>query len=144
MKQKNKQNKSISQTMLVKQLNKELMQVTYVAMLEGTDLQGDYISADEVRKAKESFNRSMQRANLFHIMMTDKFFVEESYLAPTDLNFGGVDIKKGTWLITLQINDEDLWEMIKTGEINGISIGAMASIEEYEDESEEQEEETDE
>lgn len=112
-----------------KQHNEELMQVTYVAMMpDEVDLHGDFTSADEVRKAKESFNKSAMRANLFHRMMTDKFSVIESYLAPTDFILGDIPVKKGTWLMTFQIHDENIWKMIKSGDINGISIGAMAKV----------------
>lgn len=112
-----------------KALNEELMQVTYVAMQEGTDLHGDYTSLDEVRKAKESFNKSMQRANLFHLVMTDSFSVIESYLAPADMTLNEHFVAKGTWLMTLQVHDDTLWQMIKSGEISGISIGAVAKVE---------------
>jgi len=119
---------------VVKALNEELMQVTYVAMLpNSTDLAGDFTSAEEVRKAKESFNNSEQRANLFHMSMTDTFSVIESYLAPADMILNSQAVLKGTWLMTLQINDSDLWELVKSGDINGISIGAEASVETLEE-----------
>jgi len=119
---------------VIKALNEELMQVTYVAMLpDSTDLAGDFTSADEVRKAKESFNNSEQRANLFHMSMTDTFSVIESYLAPADMILNSQAVLKGTWLMTLQINDSDLWELVKSGDINGISIGAEASVETLEE-----------
>lgn len=119
---------------VIKALNEELMQVTYVAMLpDSTDLAGDFTSAEEVRKAKESFNKSEQRANLFHMSMTDTFAVIESYLAPADMILNNQAVLKGTWLMTLQINDSDLWELVKSGDINGISIGAEASVETLEE-----------
>ena len=119
---------------VIKALNEELMQVTYVAMLpDSTDLAGDFTSAEEVRKAKESFNKSEQRANLFHMSMTDTFSVLESYLAPADMILNNQAVLKGTWLMTLQINDSDLWELVKSGDINGISIGAEATVETLED-----------
>ena len=114
---------------VAKSTNEELMQVTYVAMLpDEVDLQGDYTSADEVRKAMESFNRSPKRANLFHRMMTDTFEVIESYLAPTTFELGGIEVQKGTWLMTLQVNDDEVWDLIKSGDLNGISIGCMAEV----------------
>ena len=118
-----------------KAVNEELKQVTYVAMLpDHVDLHGDYTSEEEVRKAKESFNRSNMQANLFHVAMTDKFSVIESYLAPVDFILGDNFVKKGTLLMTLQVNDDDVWALIKSGDINGISIGALASVETIEEE----------
>lgn len=121
-----------------KSANDELMQVTYVAMMpDMVDLHGDFTSAEEVRKAMESFNKSAMRANLFHRVMTDTFSVIESYLAPTDFVLDDIPVKKGTWLMTLQVHDEDVWALIKSGDINGISIGAMATVEQAESEGDE-------
>jgi hypothetical protein len=120
---------------ITKAVDEELKQVTYVAMIpDHTDLHGDYTSENEVRKAKESFNKSMMRANLFHMVMTDTFDVIESYLAPCDMVLNDQFVKKSTWLMTLQVHDDTLWQMIKDDEITGISIGALASVEDTEDE----------
>jgi hypothetical protein len=120
---------------VTKAVDEELKQVTYVAMIpDHTDLHGDYTSENEVRKAKESFNKSMMRANLFHLVMTDTFDVIESYLAPCDMVLNDQFVKKSTWLMTLQVHDDTLWQMIKDDEVTGISIGALASVEDAEDE----------
>lgn len=120
---------------VVKSLNEELKQVTYVAMQEGVDLHGDLVTAQEVQKAHASFSKSAMKANLFHMMMTDTFSVLESYLAPVDMVLSEHFVKKGTWLMTLQVNDDDVWQLIKSGEINGISIGALANVEDIEDDT---------
>ena len=114
---------------IAKSLNEELQQVTYVAMKPGVDLHGDMVDLETVRLAKESFNKSAQRANLFHLTMTDSFEVIESYLIPCDVTLNGHFVEKGSWLMTLQVHDSDVWEMIKSEDINGISIGAMAEVE---------------
>lgn len=122
--------KSVS---VIKAANEELKQVLFVAMLpDSTDLHGDYTSSEEVRKAKESFNKSQMNTNLFHLAMTDKFEVIESYLSPVDFVLGDKFVAKGTWLMNLQVHDDELWDLIKDGEINGISIGAMAQVEKLE------------
>jgi hypothetical protein len=114
---------------VVKSLNEELMQVTYVAMKIGTDLHGDYSDAVTVRKAKESFNKSLMKANLFHQEMTDSFSIIESYLAPTTMILNSNIVEEGEWLVTLQVHNEEIWKMIKSDDITGVSIGAMASVE---------------
>lgn len=119
---------------IVKSANNELRQVTFVAMTPGVDLHGDYTSVEEVRKAKESFNANNPKSNLFHLSMTDSFSVIESYLAPVDMILNDVFVEKGAWLVTLQINEDNLWQMIKDGEINGVSIGALAKVEPVEEE----------
>lgn len=121
-----------NQKIITKSVNEELMQVTYVAMKPGVDLHGDLVEVEDIRLAKESFNKSLMNANLFHAGMTDTFNIIESYLCPTDLELNTHLVTKGEWLVTLQINDQELWRMIKDDEITGVSIGAMALCEEIE------------
>lgn len=118
---------------IAKSLNEELMQVTYVAMLPGVDLHGDEVDLEDIRLAKESFNKSAKRANLFHMTMTDSFEIIESYLMPCDAELNDQFVAKGTWLMTLQVHDDDVWQMIKDDEITGLSIGAMANVKKLED-----------
>lgn len=124
----------MTQSKIAKAVNEELKQVTYVAMLPGIDLHGDFTSAEEVRKAKESFNKSHQQANLFHMVNTDQFEVIESYLSPADMVLNSIAVLKGTWIMTLQINEDSLWQMIKDGDVIGLSIGAMADVTDVETE----------
>ena len=122
-------------SLITKSLYEELQQVTYVAMKEGVDLHGDYVDIDTIRKAKESFNRQLKNArmsNLYHLVETESFDIIESYLAPCDMELLGNFVQKGEWLVTLQIEDQDLWEMIKNDEITGVSIGAMAQFQHLE------------
>jgi hypothetical protein len=116
-----------------KALNEELMQVTYVAMKPGVDLHYDEVTLEDIRLAKESFNKSLMRANMFHMVMTDSFSIIESYLAPTTMILNKSVVEQGEWLVTLQVHSEDVWEMIKNDEITGVSIGAVASVETLED-----------
>ena len=125
---------------LLKEMNKaleqsepeELRQVTYIAMQEGVDAHGDFTSLDEIRKAKESFNKQLfaQRklANLWHIYKTEDFDIIESYILPADIELEDKQIKKGTWLVTLQVHSEELWKAIKSNEVNGVSIGGTAMV----------------
>ena len=118
---------------VIKALNEELMQVTYVAMLPGVDLHLDEVDLETVRLAKESFNKSAMRPNLFHVTMTDSFEVIESFLMPCDAELNSQFVAKGTWLVTLQVYDDDVWQMIKNDEITGLSIGAMSNVEDIVD-----------
>jgi hypothetical protein len=121
---------------VAKALDNPLKQVTYVAMKEGTDLHGDYTSLDDIRLAKESFNRQLRKArmsNLFHLVETEAFDIIESYLAPTDMSLNGNFVQKGEWLVTLQIFDDSLFDMIVNDEITGVSIGALAKVSSVED-----------
>lgn len=126
---KNKENT----VQIVKAVNEELKQATFIVLApEEIDLHGDIISENEVRKACYNFNKYSNQANLFHITKTATFEFAESYIAPVDFVLGDVLVRKGTWLATVQVLDDNLWELVKSGEVNGLSIGALASIEEVE------------
>jgi hypothetical protein len=125
--------KTYGKIQVAKAFNEELMQVTYVAMKPGVDLQLDEVNLEDIRLAKESFNKSMMRANMFHMVMTDTFDIIESYLAPTTMILNKSVVEEGEWLVTLQIYDNALWNMIKNDEITGVSIGALASVQNLED-----------
>lgn len=120
---------------ITKSVNEELKQATFIVMVpEEVDLHGDVTTEDEVRKACHNFNKFCMKANLFHLVQTDTFEIAESYIAPTDFILGDKFVKKGTWLCTLQVLDDKLWQLIKSGEVNGVSIGAMAKVEYLDDE----------
>ena len=111
---------------VVKAVHEELMQATYIVMVpDEVDLHGDITSEEEVRKACHNFNKHSRSPNLFHLAATDTFEFAESYIAPTDFVLGDKFVKKGTWLATVQCLDDDLWALIKSGEITGLSIGAL-------------------
>lgn len=119
---------------VAKALNEELMQATFVVMVpDEVDLHGDITSEEEVRKACFNFNKYCQKANLFHLVQTDTFEFLESYISPTDMILGDKFVKKGTWVTTVQCLDENLWSLIKSGDICGVSIGAIAKVEQLEE-----------
>ena len=121
---------SIGRLQVNKAVNEELMQATFIAMVPNEiDAHGDITSEDEVRKACHGFNKHCMQANLFHLAKTDTFEFAESYVCPTDFILGDKLVVKGTWLCTIQCLDTNLWELIKSGEVNGLSIGAMAAVE---------------
>lgn len=120
-----------------KSVEPTLRQVTYIAMrANSVDAHGDFTSEDEVRKAKESFNRALMKkqtmSNLFHMFETTEFDVIESYTSPAEMTLNGEYVQKGDWLMTLQINTDKLWDMVLKGEVVGLSIGAIAKVEKYE------------
>jgi hypothetical protein len=119
---------------VAKAIDEELKQATFIVMVpDEADAHGDITSEEEVRKACHNFNKYSMQANLFHLVKTDTFEFAESYLAPVDMVIGDNIVQKGTWLCTVQCLDDGLWELIKSGEVCGVSIGALASVEQIED-----------
>lgn len=105
--------------------------VTFVCMVpDEVDAHGDIADAEEIRKACINFNKSKAvSANLCHMFKTDSFEIVESYTLPTALQMQDAsgetrNLPKGTWLVTLEVNDASIWEGVIKGSFNGVSIGA--------------------
>lgn len=114
------------QTNLIKS-SAELMQATFVVMVpDEVDAHGDITTPEEVAKACHNFNQFCRQPNLFHITKTNSFDFVESYILPMDFPANDTVIKAGSWVAVIQVNDAELWKMIKDGDVNGLSIGALA------------------
>jgi len=99
-----------------------------------TDLHGDTTSVEEVSKACHNFNMHCRKANLFHLVETNSFSIAESYIAPVDFVLNTQIVKAGTWLVNLQVHSDDVWELVKAGDITGVSINALASVQNIKEE----------
>ena len=120
---------------VIKATNEELKLATFVVLVpDEADLHGDIYDELTVLKACNSYNKHSRRSNLFHKAMTDTFTVVQSWISPVDVIIEDRFIKKGTWLCTIECNSDSLWQMIKSGEIDSVSIGAMAQVEAINDE----------
>jgi hypothetical protein len=117
---------------IYKSVDTENHYVTFVCMIpDVVDAHGDVTDAEEIRKACINFNKSRTVSpNLFHMFKTDSFGIVESYTLPTELSMEDATgevryLPKGTWLATLEIRDDTLWQGVLDGSFNGISIGAV-------------------
>ena len=98
---------------------------------EQVDLQGDIYDADVISKAAYKFlsqyNKSTELGYM-HSEFNKNFELYESYLAPVDFLMGEQFVKKGSWIMTVKVNDADIWESVKKGNIAGFSIGGKARV----------------
>jgi DNA adenine methylase len=91
------------------------------------DAQGDTYSVDEVRQAAHRFLEDFGGLGLMHRnRVNGQVKILESYLAPSDVELGGVSIRKGTWLLAVHILSDELWAQVKSGQLTGFSIGGSA------------------
>jgi DNA adenine methylase len=98
---------------------------------ETIDSQKDIYSADEIRETAWRFAERYQHFGLMHRQLVPGISLLETYLAPVD--FEVVDrsgqkrkVKKGTWLLRVRVNDDAIWQAVKSGELDGFSIGGSA------------------
>lgn len=103
-----------------------------------TDLHGDTYTAAEIEKACNEFSKHCNKANLFHKVETESAQVVQNFVTPVEFPLdGGRIIKAGTWLQWWHFPEteqgEEIWKMVKSGEINGVSVGCRASVENLDD-----------
>ena len=100
------------------------------------DAHGDTYSAKEIEKGMQNFNRHCMKANLFHMVETQEAEIIQSYTTPVDMYIGDKFIKKGTWLQEWMFPEtevgEKIWKEVLAGNINSVSIGCFAEVEEIE------------
>lgn len=58
----------------------------------------------------------------------NEFAILECYQSPVDYFEGEELVRKGSWVLTLRVNDEDIWQKIKNKELTGASIGGHAAL----------------
>jgi hypothetical protein len=117
-----------------KSLNQELRLATFIVLEsqadDGTtsDLHGDTYTDLEIQKACLNFNSFCGKSSLMHLVNTTGFTFAESYIALADMTVGEQVILKGSWVATIHCNDESIWDCVKSGELNGLSIQALAKV----------------
>lgn len=95
--------------------------IVYEPMTE--DSQGDYMT-EEIRKAAHWFAKNGDGIDIQHnFEKFEKAEVVENWIAKADFEIGKEKVKKGTWLMTVEITDPDVWAAVEKGEITGFSMG---------------------
>lgn len=103
--------------------------VVYEPMAE--DSHGNFMTEAEITKAAYWFAKNGNKVDLQHSFEPlDGASVVESWIAKADLDIDGETVKKGTWLMTVEVADESVWEGIEKGEITGFSMGGLGNYSE--------------
>lgn len=96
--------------------------IVYEPMVEDTD--GNYMTEEEITKAAHWFAKNGNKVDLQHSFEPlDGAVVVESSVTKCDMELEGQAIRKGTWLMTVEIQDEEIYKAIEKGEITGFSMG---------------------
>lgn len=69
--------------------------------------------------------------NLEHTYETENASIIESYLINRDkgiLHKDFDDLPDGTWIVSMKIHNEKLWELVKSNTLNGFSIEGILSL----------------
>ena len=86
-----------------------------------------YFSPETVRKASELYlkHNNHHKATYEHKDRVSGVLTVESWIKEGDMDKSkmyGYDLPNGTWFVKMKIENEDLWQKIKEGELKGLSI----------------------
>jgi hypothetical protein len=88
-----------------------------------------YFSEDTVRKASELFLMRSNQNNATYEherKMLDGMSVVESWIIEDEKTDKSrlykFNLPKGTWMISMKVNNDDVWQKVKDGEVKGFSI----------------------
>ena len=103
--------------------------IVYEPMEE--DSHGNFMTEEEITKAAYWFAKNGDKVDLQHSFEPlDGATVVENWIAKADFDIDGEKIRKGTWLMTVEVTDAGVWAGIEKGDITGFSMGGLGNYSE--------------
>lgn len=103
--------------------------IVYEPLVE--DAHGNFMTEDEIRKSAYWFAKNGDKVDLQHnFEQADGVSVVENYIAPSDMTIADQKITKGTWLMTVEVNNDEIWDKVQKGEVTGFSMGGVGKYSE--------------
>jgi len=87
-----------------------------------------YFSKDTVRQASELYLRNNNHHKATHehservsgVLTVESWIIDDTKMDKSNLY--GFSLPKGTWMVKMRIDNDELWNKIKSGELKGLSI----------------------
>lgn len=95
------------------------------------DAQGEFMRPDTIMKAAHSFVKAGRMANIdkeHDNVLLEGVQVVESFVARK----GDPDFIEGAWVVGIHVDNDAIWEAVKKGEVNGLSLEAFVEKDEQE------------
>jgi len=93
------------------------------------DADDQIYSADVIEKTAHKFlaeYNKRTKPGVQHNDYTRTIEIVESYITPVAFTLNKQKVKKGSWIMTMKVLDDEIWKMIKKGELTGFSIKGWA------------------
>lgn len=109
-----------------------MKQIAYCVVLapNEVDAQNDYMEPNDIEEAAHYYMANQGEIKSQHSDQIDAHAVE-SYIAPQDFEmdgpYGPQEVKKGSWILGIKVNDPDEWAKVESGEYSGVSVGGMGA-----------------
>lgn len=97
-----------------------------VMIPDKVDADNEVISKEETEKAAHQFLQNSHTIGLVHKHYSPDTYLVENYLAPVDFKKNGKTIKENTWIIGVQIDNNEVWKAVNEGKLRAFSIGGWA------------------
>ena len=86
-----------------------------------------YFSKNTVRKASELFfiNGNQNNSTLEHELELKGLTAVESWIVESEQDKSrmyDLNVPMGTWMVSMKVNNDDVWKKVKAGEVKGFSI----------------------
>lgn len=96
------------------------------------DAQDDTIKATVIEKAAHLFLTKYNKETKLGLMHTtfgdNGFDLCQSFVAPVEYTVGKKKVKKGSWVMTVHVTDDNRWYDVKNRKLTGFSIGGKARM----------------
>jgi hypothetical protein len=95
---------------------------------EVTDSHGDIYSDAVIKEAAHNYMIEYQKMGIMHrdFRKSSKIHIVESFIAPQPMKLGNQHIQAGSWVMTVKVLDDDIWDDVKAGKLRAFSIGGIA------------------
>lgn len=90
------------------------------------DRQGDVISADTLTKAATEFMLDVRKAKAMHEGDSIGEVVHSLPLTGEIAKALGIETDVEGWIIAMKIHNDEVWQLVKSGQLSAFSIGGMA------------------
>lgn len=87
------------------------------------DSQGDWQSPEDIEKAAHRYLAESRKHDVQHQEQAVDVVPVESFIAPTDMEYAGRPVLKGSWVMAVRVNDDEVWNQVTKGDLTGFSIG---------------------
>lgn len=96
------------------------------------DLHGNWYTEETIVKAKDSYDKNVVPANLFHMVEAEGFEIQDTFILEEDTTYttdtSEVFVKKGSMMAWTHYSDDELWEFKKSNELGGLSPAFLGDI----------------
>lgn len=116
----------------IKKFNEEQMiaiEPLYCKPME-CDSHNQGMTEEEIRKMVDNINANIHKisGNIGHVFNTSGFYFVKAWVNECECMIGDEFVSVGQPIIKVQFTDETLWSMRKTGQLQGLSIGALGVV----------------